>query len=286
MLRRFSLILFALAAVAALDACYDHGVTSNNVYATVPAPSFLTSTSLNGAVYLAWDDTPYSGDPNAFSHYRVYSTSYNLDQNLCGATWSVEGTTVAPEFLVGALANGVPECFGVSAISVDDIESDKSPLRNDTPRPDARNVVLYSTDTLAGSQSGFRFWLDANNNGQVDVGELGLVGSAGSGANDFTLVNSGGTLYLTPQRAGVTMQVYGNTPIGDLTDIDLAPSGGYAVTATSAAPMWGYVFQAAEGSFYKYGAIRVTAVGPKYIIFDWSYQTDPGNPELVPHAGK
>jgi hypothetical protein len=31
-----------------------------------------------------------------------------------------------------------------------------------------------------------------------------------------------------------------------------------------------------------YGAIRVTAVGPNYIIFDWSYQTDPGNPELVP----
>jgi hypothetical protein len=32
--------------------------------------------------------------------------------------------------------------------------------------------------------------------------------------------------------------------------------------------------------FYKYGAVRITAVGSGYVIFDWSYQTDPGNPEL------
>ncbi len=281
MLRPSSLTLFAAASLAALSACYDHGGVTSANYLTVPAPTFLTSTTLNGAVYLAWDDTPFTGNQNAFSHYQVYSTSYDLDRNLCGTSWVVEGTTVSPEFLVGSLANGVPLCFGVSAISVDDIESDKSPLRNDTPRPDARNVVLYSSDTLSGQQSGFRFWLDANGNGLVDAGELGLVGSALTGTNDFVLVNSGGTLWLTPPRAAATMQVYGNTPIGDLTDIDLAPNGGYAATAISASPMWGYVFEMTEGSFYKYGALRVTAVGPKYIIFDWSYQTDPGNPELI-----
>lgn len=282
-MRRFpSLILLVAASTAPLTACYDHGVSSPTTVVTVPAPASLTSVSLNGAIYLSWDDTPYLDHQNDFSHYMVYSTSYDLDHNLCGSSWNVEGTTVSPEFLVGALTNGVPLCFGVTAISVDDYESDRSPLRNDTPRPDARNVVLFSTDTLAGQQSGFRFWLDANGNAQVDAGELGLVGNSATGTNDFILTRNASGLWLTPQRAGVTMQVYGTTPIADLTSIDLAPNGGYSATAITAAPMWGYVFQTTVGSYYMYGAMRVTAVGPNYIIFDWSYQTDPGNPELVP----
>ena len=281
-MRRLPLLIpLVVACVAALSACYDRGVSNPNV-ATVSAPSYLTSTSLNGAVYLNWDDTPYAASPNDFSRYQVYSTSYDLDRNRCGGSWSVEGTTVSPEFLVGALTNGVPLCFGVSAISVDDYESDRSPLRNDTPRPDARNVVLFSTDTLAGQQSGFRFWLDANGNAQVDVGELGLVGASATGANDFILTRDASGLWLTPQRAGVTTQAYGATPIVDLTSIDFAPDSGYASGAITAVPMWGYVFRTTGVTYYQYGAIRVTAVGPNYIIFDWSYQTDPGNPELVP----
>jgi hypothetical protein len=282
-MRRLSLLIpLVVVSLATLSACYDRGGVTNPNVVTVPAPTFLTSTTLNGAVYLSWDDTPYASSPNDFSHYQVYSTSYSLDSSACGKTWSVEGTTVSPEFLVGALTNGVPLCFGVSAISVDDYESDLSPLRNDTPRPDARNVVLFSTDTLAGQQSGFRFWLDANGNGQVDVGELGLVGNSASGTNDFILTRNASGLWLTPQRAADSMMVYGNTPIADLTSIDVAPVGPYTRNATLASPLWGYVFQTTVGSFYMYGAIRVTAVGPNYVILDWSYQTDPGNPELVP----
>ena len=116
----------------------------------------------------------------------------------------------------------------------------------------------------------------------MDVGELGLVGTSASGANDFILTRNASGLWLTPQRAGVTMQVYGTTPIADLTSIDVAPDGGYSASATTAVPLWGYVFQTTRGQFYKYGAIRVTAVGPNYVILDWSYQTDPGNPELIP----
>jgi hypothetical protein len=246
------------------------------------APATLTSISLNGAIHLQWSDNAYATAPAAFAHYRVYSTSYDLNKNLCGRVWSLEGTTVSPTFLVSLLANGVPLCFGVSAISVEGYESLWSPLRNDTPRPDGRNVILFSSDTLAGSESAFRFWLDANGNAQVDVGELGLVGSSTSGTADFYVARDASGLWLVPQRSATTMQVYGTAPVADLTSIDIAPSGGYSRNQFQAVPLWGYVFQMNDGgAFYKYGAVRIGAVGSNYVILDWSYQTDPGTPELI-----
>jgi len=237
------------------------------------APTTLTSISLDSAVHLQWDDSPYLNAPSYFSYYRVYSTGYNLDQNLCDSTWFIEGTTVSPTFLVGALANGVPQCYAVSAISVEGYESQWSPLRNDTPRPDGRNIILFSSDTLAGAQSGFIFSFN---------GQLGLVGSSAAGSNDFIVTRNASGIWLAPQLASDSMQTYGNGPIPDLTSIDLAPAAGYSRIAAQALPMWGYVFQMRTvPGFYSYGAIRVSAVGTNYIIFDWSYQTDPGNPELL-----
>src|SRR6266545_2733059 len=78
-------------------------------------PSSLFSISLNGAIHLEWSDNAYDADPARFKWYRIYSTTYDLDAGVCGATWLLEGTTVAPEFLASALANGAPQCFGVSA---------------------------------------------------------------------------------------------------------------------------------------------------------------------------
>ena len=81
-------------------------------------------------------------------------------------------------------------------------------------------------------------------------------------------------------RSGTQVQTYGI--VNDLTDIDIAPDSGYSAAPVTAAVRTGYVFQINEGDgFYRYGAIQVTAVGSNYIIFNWSYQTDPGNPELI-----
>lgn len=244
------------------------------------SPASLTSISLDQAVHLQWDDSPYLNAPADFAYYRVYSTGYNLDQNLCDSTWYIEGTTVSPTFLVGALTNGVPQCYAVSAISQEGYESQWSPLRNDTPRPDGRNVILWAVQDSLG-RSGFRFWLDVNGDGVAQPSELGIVGAGGSSAMDFYVDSGAAGLRIVPQRSGDSLEVYGSGPIADLTSIDIAPAGGYGRTALAAQPMYGYVFQMISGQFYVYGAIRVTAVGTNYIIFDWSYQTDPGDPELV-----
>lgn len=246
------------------------------------APLTLTTTSLNGAIALAWSDNAFTSDPQGFSTYRVYSASYDLDQGLCGAIWSLEGTTVAPEFLAGALTNGVPRCFAVSAISIEGFESLWSPVRSDTPRPDARNVLVYARQySVPGS--GFRFWRDLNGNGRSEVNELGLVSSGNAADIDFSVERDGsGVLYLTPVRSGTGVIVYGNVPVEDLTSIDYAANVNYPTSGVEAVPGWGYVWEMDGGDgFFRYGAVRVTHVGQDYLILDWAFQTDPGNPELV-----
>jgi len=267
-------------AVLVLAACSSDNTGPGR---TLQAPAGLTTVSLDGAVALAWPDNPFQADPGSFKTYAVYTTGYDLDVDQCGQSWRLEGTTVAPEFVVGALTNGTPRCFYVSAVSVDDVESEASPVRNDTPRPDARNVVIFARQEQDAG-SGFRFWQDANANGTAQDSELGLVTAGSSLAADFTVERDAGTgaLFLTPQRTGVDVALYGAVPVDDLTSIDIAPEAGYDPAGLEAVPGWGYVFRIDDGGpFFTYGAVRVTHAGTNLLILDWAYQTDPGNPELL-----
>ncbi len=246
-------------------------------------PSSLGSISVNGGIFLYWTDNPATVDPAGFRNYRVYSADYDLDANRCREPWRLEGTTVAAEFQVGALANGIPMCFAVSAISIEGFESLWSPTRADTPRDDARNVVA-TTRQSADPTAGFRFWRDQNGDAKVQVGELGQTLPGSSPLVDFTVDrDAAGRIFLTPVRSGTLVTVYGNAPVGDLTDIDAAPLTGFTRTAREALVGWGYVFQmdGGDGSS-RFGGLRVTHVGQNVVIFDWSFQRDPGNPELTP----
>ena len=247
-------------------------------------PSTLFSISLNGAIHLEWADNAYTANPTRFKWYRIYSATYDLDTGLCDTDWSLEGTTVAPEFLASALSNGSPRCFGVSAVSTEGYESLWSPLRQDTPRPDARNTLVFPLQQDS-TQAGFRFWNDANGDGKGQSAELGLVGSGNATNIDFRVTRGAGdTLWIVPVFSGTRMQVYGQ--VADLTSIDFAPAAGYSRNMFQAVPTYGYVFEIVEGTTLRYGALRVTHVGRDYLIFDWSFQTDVGNPELIRRAGQ
>ncbi|HEU5262052.1 MAG TPA: hypothetical protein VFU41_11590 [Gemmatimonadales bacterium] len=273
----FALILVGMVAVGC-----QSDTTAVVVIPPLPAPASLSSISLNQAIHLQWADNAAQSDPSRFEFYQVYGASYDLDQGFCGTDWAIEGTTVSDEFLVALLDNGVPRCFAVSAFSVDGDESEWSPRWQDTPRPDARNV-LVSAYEVNQSQSGFRFWLDANGNGRGDAGELGLVQDGNRTDIDFWihLQSSDSTLWIVPEFAGDSMQLYGSAAVPDLTSIDFAPAAGYSRNMFQAVPGFGYVFQRLENNQYHYAALRVTHVSRQYVIFDWSVQTDPGNPELI-----
>jgi hypothetical protein len=276
----------SLLAVTGLLAFACNSTSHNDVLigSPLPAPNSLASVSLNRAIELDWSDNAFESAPIRFAIYRVYSASYDLDLGLCGAQWDVEGTTVAPEFLVGALTNGVPRCYGVTALSTDGFESDQSPLRQDTPRPDARNVLVYAFGTKPDS-SGFRFWDDFDNDGIGQADELGLIEPGNTTDIDVVIHrnDTDSSLWLVPVYTGTTIRSYG--PVADLTSIDFAPVSGYAGDSLPARVGYGYVVKLVDGTALHYGALRISHVGRQYVIFDWSLQTDPGNPELSVRGG-
>ena len=255
-------------------------------------PANLINTTLDGAVALVWDDNAYTADPANFQSYAVYSTTYDFDNNVCGNSWALEGTTVAPEFIVGALTNGVSRCFSVTARSVEGVESARSAVRADTPRPDSRNLVLNVSPTMDVG-SGFRFWDDLNADQQVQDSELGLVRAGSATDIDFVVERDGtGSVFLRPVRTGTGVEFYDDElPVGDLTSVDFAPCvpdsspdgcAPYTVSPIEASPGFGYVFETDGGDgFVRYGAVRVTHVGQTLVILDWAFQTDRGNPELL-----
>ncbi|MDZ4673476.1 MAG: hypothetical protein SGI84_03415 [Gemmatimonadota bacterium] len=272
--------------VSAVDIDGNESPRSNIVVVdsrlTLAHPTTLRTVSLDGGIALYWSDNAYQQDPDGFRNYRVYSTGYDLDADRCLNGWRLEGTTVAPEFHAGALPNGSPRCFGVSAVSIEGWESLWSPVGQDTPRPESRNVVLTARQFASGS-AGFRFWRDQNNDGLAQRSELGLVGSGNASDIDFSVErDQSGSLILTPIRNGVRLRAWTNGPVADLTEVDYAPLSGFGRMPLPALPGWGYVWETPGVPLVRFGAVRVTHVGHDFLILDWAFQTDPGNPELGP----
>jgi hypothetical protein len=255
----------------------DREIAQSNVVtiqfqSALPAPSGLTSISLNRAIQLAWSSNAVEASPS-FDHYRVYSTPYDAVRGVCTAAWVVEGTTASDAFLAANLANGASRCFAVSAVTVDGHESPLSDARLDTPRIDARNTMLYARAARADS-AGFVF---ADSATHVN----GLVAAASRAGVDFTVEQQAdGSLWLTPARAGVTLVRYATTPVDDLTAVDRAPSSGYTAQPLQALPGVAYVFRVQEPDGVHFAAVRVAFLSGSYLVFDWSYQNGPGNAEL------
>jgi hypothetical protein len=237
-------------------------------------PESLVTVSLNTAVQLSWSPNARLADPNRFSHYDIYSTSYDLDNGVCDdGGWALEGTSVSEDFLVSGLTNGVPLCFAVSSVSTSNAESDVSAYANDTPRYDSRNVRV-STAQHDMATSGFRF----------DFGPSSQLGEVVSGDRtdiDFRVDRHGdGSIWLTTVRDGTSVVLSSENPVDDLTSIDIAPLNGYITGSIEAVPGYAYVFETRLSDGLHYGAVRITSAAPDHVILDWAYQTDYGDPQL------
>lgn len=238
----------------------------------LPPPDSLSAIALDQAVELSWSPNARLADPSAFSYYRVYSTVYHAGQNLCDTQWVLEGTTVSEDFIASGLPNGQPRCFDVSAISIDGHESDWPTPIAIAPSASAGDVVVFASQDSLG-KSGFTLGSSAKTHGVTASGTRTDI--------DFRVDrHADGSLWIVPVRAGTSVALYTTEPIPNLSAMSVAPTSGFSTGAIQAKAKLGYAIQTARGDGVHFAGVRVAAVGHNYIVFEWSYQRDPGDPVL------
>ena len=237
-------------------------------------PSNLEAIALDNAVYLRWADV--GRDSPDFSFYRVY---LELPDGP-----ALVGETDSPAFFDRLAPNGSTTRYSVSSVDDQGHESGLSAIVAGTPRPDFHGEVVYDFFDQP-AVSGFRFQADENTNPIVSGSDAGRHFRLETDANGWWLVpGPGARVYpdgfiTTALRCG---------PAADATCVELtsAPTSGYIAADVGIVPQTTYVLQVpGDDGQYRYAAIRVELVGfdqndDALMIFDWSYQLQPGNPML------
>jgi len=230
--------------------------------------------ALDGANYITWGTA--SRGAADFSYYTVY-----LDDG--GPTFLL-GETDSEGFLDLLAENGSTYSYFVTAVDSDGHESSGSALASGTPRPDYHGEWIYAWEDQP-TLSGFFF--------QTDEGTSPIVTGNGT-AWDFRIESDGTQWWL---RTGPNAAVHNNGgfittalkcgPASDFdcTDVSVAPTTNYATGLFEMLPQTTYVIRVNDTDGFHYGAIRVEFLGfdssDAIMIFDWSFQLQAGNPNLV-----
>ena len=245
-----------------------------------PAPNSIRVIGLDAANYLSWGDGARSADD--FSFYRVY-------QDAGGGVEFLLGETDSEGFLDLLALNGETYWYFVTSVDSDGHESDASLVAHGTPRPDFHGEWLYDHFDQPGL-SGFRFSEDESTD---------PVMSGTSSDRHFRLEVDSQGWWLVP---GPLSSIY---PVGFETtslkcqvaadagcvDIATAPNSGYTSQDMPLDPQLSYVLRVVgnDGQLH-YGVIRIDLLGfdqndSALMIFDWAYQLQADNPDLVGSVG-
>ena len=241
-----------------------------------PAPNAFRVVALDNANYLAWGDG--SREAGDFSHYQVYLDDGTGTEFLLGETDS-EG------FLDLLAENGATYSYFVTAVNTDGHESSASLTAQGTPRPDFHGQWLYDHFGQP-ALSGFRFAEDENTDPIVSGTSL---------ERHFRLEvdEQGWWLVLGPQSViypvgfETTSLKCGVAADADCVDVTSAPTSGYVTLDMLLEAQASYVLRVIgnDGEAH-YGVIRLDLLGydqdnNALMIFDWAYQVQVGNPDLV-----
>jgi hypothetical protein len=245
----------ALAVTIALAGC-DDGVSPRDL--TPPAaPRGLRSVTGDHTAYLSWLENT---EPDV-TEYRVYESSCARGPS-CPFTFVASTSTT--QLTVSGLTNGQTRYFAVAAVDRAGNESELSDADVfDTPRPEGFGSVLNNfLTTPAGS--GWDF--SANTTRAYD-----------NPATDMFFGDNGSVSQMFVPDLATEIQDAGYATTLDA--VDYAPSAGWSPTGSVELIVGHcYVVLTRTGNYAKF---RVTAVGASQVEFDWAYQVDTGNPELV-----
>ena len=269
--------------VSAVD--FDTGIETASDYSVEvsvpapvppPAPNAFRVIALDNANYLAWGNG--SREAEDFSHYKVYLDDGTGTEFLLGETDS-EG------FLDLLAENGATYTYFATAVDTDGHESSASSTAEGTPRPDFHGEWLYDHFSQP-ALSGFRFSEDENTN---------PIMSGTSLDRHFRLEVDDLGWWLVP---GPQSAIY---PVGFETtslkcdvaadagcvDVTSAPTSGYVTLDMALEAQASYVLRVVGND----GVIRLDLLGydqddNALMIFDWAYQVQAGNPDLVESVGR
>ncbi len=247
--RRLPGALLVFAAAMAACGGDDDGPTGNRP----GPPRDLVSFTGDGEVILAW--TPPGGDVES---YNVHAFIEETDD------FEVIGITTSTAFLDNDVVNGETYRYRVTAVDFDGDESDFSNEAFDTPRPDELNVLIPSAQSDP-SEAAFDL-------------TTGRVQPVSSSEATFRFEELGGQLLLVPMNGAEVLDVGFVDLLGD---VNFAPESGYFPETREALVGHAYIFRIPRGSERFFGVVRVSHVAPGVLIFDWAFQTDEGNRELL-----
>jgi hypothetical protein len=232
--------------------------------------------ALDGAVFLRWD-TPAANEQNV-SKYLVYLTTLDGE----GFSYAV-GQTDGNGFLDQRAENGAEYGYRIATVDTLGHVSNLSGEVFAIPRPDFSGELVYAFADSA-LLSGFRFQEDEADNPVL----------AGNAANAHFRLDADSAGYRIVPLNGTQVTQFGFTtdltcgPGSDngCTAVRVAPTAGYSTAPIFIEPEYSYVFRVTgDDGQPHYGVVRVTMLGTDQngndlVIFDWSYQLVPNEPQL------
>lgn len=248
-------------ALLVLSGCDDDPVVVRDVSAPA-APRGVATVTGDGEVFVEW----LANTESDVAGYRVYMSPCATGS---GCPYDRVGSTTSTSFQVSGLANGITAYFAVAAYDRAGNEGDLSySLLHDTPRPEGFGQAVYNyLDTAAGSGYDFSAYRALDwDHPATDM----FYGFDGRESRIFVP-----DFQTDIQDAGYA---------ANLDAVDFAPSSGWSPSG-SAELIVGhcYVVWTRDDHYAKF---RVTEIhppapgAPGRVVFDWGYQTDPGNREL------
>lgn len=219
-------------------------------------PRGLHSITGDGEVMLVW----YENTEPDLAGYRIYRS-----MTPSGYYYGI-GETNLDYFLDFGLINGQTYYYAITAFDCNDNECDLSyEIVYDTPRPEGYNEKIFDCTEYPD----YAGW---------DFSDYSVVPYDYPACDFYYGYDySCGATYFYIGRPGGLIQDFGYTE--SLDEITYAPEYGWSSTGIAEAILGHtYIVWTWDNHFAKF---RVTAIGPDYAIFDWAYQVDPGNPELV-----
>ncbi len=244
------------AALVLLAGCDDHTAPRDT---TPPAaPRGVRSVTGDGQATLSW----LANTESDVIGYRVYEAPCAGGP---ACPYDRVGSTTGTRFTVTGLANGVTRYFAVSAVDRSGNESALAPLSPeyifDTPRPEGSQALTNAQ--TAPATSGYDF-------------SAYSVRDKDDPSTDVYFTSSGGLAEMICPFVDTDIQDAGYA--SSLDAVDFAPSAGWSPTGTVELIVGHcYVVWTYDNHYAKF---RVTGLGGGQVVFDWAYQTDPGNPEL------